>query len=67
MQLRRRVPVVTVVIDSPDRIGAAFEIVDRITRHIGLVTSELVPGAVQVERGSGPGQVRLASPGVDAS
>ena len=67
MQLRRRVPVVTVAIDSPDRIGATFEIVDRITHHTGLVTSELVPAAVQVERGSGRGQVRLASPGVDAA
>jgi PII-like signaling protein len=41
-QLRRRVPVVTVIIDAPERIGQAFAIVDRVTRETGLVTSELV-------------------------
>ncbi|HEX6712357.1 MAG TPA: DUF190 domain-containing protein [Thermoleophilaceae bacterium] len=42
-QLRRRVPVVTVIVDAPDRIARWFEIVDELTTETGLVTSELVP------------------------
>ena len=38
-QLRRRVPVVTVVVDTPQRIARWFEIV----KDAGLVTSEIVP------------------------
>ena len=41
-QLRRRVPVVTVVIDRPDRTQRWFEIVDELTAEAGLVTSEMV-------------------------
>ena len=43
LQLGRRVPVVTVVLDRPERIEAAFAVVDGLTREQGLVTSELVP------------------------
>jgi PII-like signaling protein len=35
--------VVTIVIDSPERIAAAFAIVDELTAEQGLVTSEAVP------------------------
>ena len=42
-QLRRRVPVVTVVIDSTARIGEWFAIADELTAETGLVTSERVP------------------------
>ncbi len=42
-QLRRRVPVVTVIVDRPERIRRWFEIVDRLTAQTGLVTSEMVP------------------------
>jgi PII-like signaling protein len=42
-QLRRRVPVVTVVVDTPDRIAQWFEIADELTAATGLVTSEMVP------------------------
>jgi PII-like signaling protein len=45
-QLRRRVPVVTVVVDAPDRIARWFEIVDELTAETGLVTSELVPAQI---------------------
>jgi PII-like signaling protein len=41
-QLRRRVPVVTVIVDSPDRTRRWFEIVDELTQATGLVTSEAV-------------------------
>jgi PII-like signaling protein len=43
LSIRRHVPVVTVVIDTPSRVGTLFEIVDELTREQGLVTSELVP------------------------
>jgi PII-like signaling protein len=42
-QLRRRVPVVTVIIDTPERIQRWFEIVDEVTSATGLVTNEMVP------------------------
>jgi PII-like signaling protein len=42
-QLRRRVPVLTVIVDAPDRIRRWFSIVDEMTDETGLVTSELVP------------------------
>jgi PII-like signaling protein len=43
LQLRRNVPLVTIVIDEPERIAAAFPTVDELTRERGLVTAELVP------------------------
>lgn len=43
LQLHRHVPTVTVVIDSEQRIAAAFEIIDDVTSERGLITSELVP------------------------
>ena len=54
-QLRRRVPVVTIVIDTPARIRDWFSIVDELTDETGLVTSEMVPAfhatAPDTERG----------------
>jgi PII-like signaling protein len=54
-QLRRRVPVVTVVVDTPARIRELFAVVDEITDATGLVTSEIVPA----QRAGG---MRLAAP-----
>lgn len=42
-QLGRRVPVLTVVIDSPERIAASFAVVDELTARHGVVTSEMIP------------------------
>jgi PII-like signaling protein len=42
-QLRRRVPIVTVIVDTPERIRQWFELVDGLTDETGLVTSEMVP------------------------
>jgi PII-like signaling protein len=42
-QLRRRVPVLTLVVDTPARARAWFGILDRLTDETGLVTSEVVP------------------------
>ena len=49
--LRRHVPVVTVVVDEPDRIARWFQIADEVTGDEGLITCELVPAL----RASGPG------------
>ncbi|RDH79595.1 DUF190 domain-containing protein [Mycolicibacterium moriokaense] len=60
LQLARRVPVTTIVVDSPDRIAASFEIIDDITREQGLVTSELVPALVSIDGGDRRGGTDLA-------
>jgi PII-like signaling protein len=49
-QLQRRVPVLTVVVDTPARIREWFAIIDALTDETGLVTSEMVPAF----RASGP-------------
>jgi PII-like signaling protein len=43
LSLRRHVPASTIVIDTPERIGAWFAIIDELTDRGGVVTSELVP------------------------
>jgi PII-like signaling protein len=48
-QRSRRVPVTTIVVDTPARIAAGFPIVDELTAEHGLVTSELVPALVAVD------------------
>jgi PII-like signaling protein len=61
LQLRRRVPVVTIVVDRPDRIAESFRIVDEMTDQAGLVTSEMVPATTAVtEDGPSHGGLRLA-------
>jgi PII-like signaling protein len=61
-QLRRRVPVVTVIVDTPERIQKWFAVVDELTAETGLVTSEIVPAF----RATGPtlehGGLTLAEP-----
>jgi len=41
--VRRHVPVVTTVLDTPSNSRRWFEVVDEMTRETGLVTCELVP------------------------
>jgi PII-like signaling protein len=43
LHLGHHVPAVTTVLDTPERIPAAFAIVDELTAERGLVTSETVP------------------------
>lgn len=50
-QLRRRVPTVTVIVDTPERTRGWFDLVDELTAETGLVTSEMVPAL----RIAGPG------------
>jgi PII-like signaling protein len=53
LALRRHVPVVSTVIESPERVDLAFDIVDELTRDTGLVTSELVPALADLGDGGG--------------
>jgi PII-like signaling protein len=54
-QLRRRVPVLSVIVDTPERIRDWYAVVDDLTDETGLVTSEMVPAfratAPELERG----------------
>ncbi len=61
LQLRRHVPVVTIVVDTPERIAQSFEIVDELTDQAGLVTSEMVPAMASLNEGERQrGGLRLA-------
>jgi PII-like signaling protein len=54
LQLGRHVPTVSVVIDAPERIEAAFDIIDDLTSDRGLVTSEAVPAIRPIGRAQPP-------------
>jgi PII-like signaling protein len=45
LQLRRRVPAVTVIVDTPEGIARSYAIVERATKRDGLVTSEAIRAA----------------------
>jgi PII-like signaling protein len=51
LQLRRRVPVVVISVDTPERSRRSYEVIDALTDADGLVLSERVPAF----RASGPG------------
>ncbi len=59
-QLRRHVPVVTIVIDTPERIARSFQIIDELTSEQGLVTSEMVPAMTAMSKAESRGGLRLA-------
>jgi len=61
-QVRRRVPVATILVDRPERIARAFPIIDAITSEHGLVTSETVPAAQAMSAERTRGGLRLAVP-----
>lgn len=61
-QLGRQVPVTTIVVDSPDRIAATFDIVDPLTAGHGLVSVESVPSATTVDSGYRSGSTDLGQP-----
>jgi PII-like signaling protein len=58
LSLGRRVPVLTVVVDTPTRIRRWFGIVDELTDETGLVTCEMVPAFHARSR---RGDLRLSS------
>ncbi len=49
--IARHVPVLTMLLDTPENMARWFEIVDEMTGETGLVTSEIVPAL----RAAGPG------------
>jgi PII-like signaling protein len=51
LALRRRVPVLTVLVDRPAQMHPWYQIIDDLTDQTGLVTSEIVPAF----RATGPG------------
>jgi PII-like signaling protein len=59
-QLTRRVPVVTIIIDTPEWISRSFEIVHELTAEHGVVTSEMVPAAMSIAGPDRVGDTRLA-------
>lgn len=60
LSLQRRVPVLTVIVDTPENIRSWFQVVDELTTETGLVTSELVPAARAVGPDIRRGTLRLA-------
>jgi PII-like signaling protein len=62
LAIRRHVPVVTSIVDTPERIQRAFEVVDELTSETGLVTSELVPALRAPHAHGSSGGLDLASP-----
>lgn len=48
-QLVRKVPLMTIVVDTPDAIARSFTIIDELTARHGLVTSEMVPAAMSLD------------------
>lgn len=60
LSLRRRVPVLTVIVDAPERIERAFAVVDELTDETGLVTCERVPALRATGPGFARGGLRLA-------
>ena len=59
-QLGRRVPVLTVVVDSPERIAESFTAVDELTAEHGVVSSEMVPAVATVSGRDRHGGLGLA-------
>jgi PII-like signaling protein len=59
--LRRHVPALTVVVDTPEHVKRLWPIVDELTAETGLVTSEIVPAARAAAPGHVAGGLRLAA------
>lgn len=60
LQLGRKVPVTTIVVDTPEHIAQAFDIVDELTTTHGLVTTEMVPALASFEESGHSGRPHLA-------
>ncbi|MGB6209229.1 DUF190 domain-containing protein [Mycobacterium sp.] len=59
-QLTRHVPVVTIIIDTPEWIERSFDIVHELTADHGVVTSEMLPAVVSIAGTERDGDTRLA-------
>ena len=52
--------VISIVVDTPDRIARSFDIVDQVTGGHGLVTCEMVPALLVLDGGRREGSTDLA-------
>lgn len=59
-QYGRRVPVTTMVIDTPEVIAQCFDLIDEVTGRHGLVTSEMVPALLLLDGDVRQGTTDLA-------
>ncbi|MEZ0350941.1 DUF190 domain-containing protein [Mycobacterium sp. pR1184] len=59
-QVARRVPVTTIIVDTPESIARSFDIVDELTGRHGLVTSEMVPAVLSLDETQRRGDISLA-------
>jgi PII-like signaling protein len=59
-QLSRRVPVVTIIVDTPEWIARSFDVVHELTAEHGVVTSEMVPAVVSINGPDRDGGIDLA-------
>lgn len=59
-QIARKVPVTTIIVDTPESIARSFDIVDELTTGHGLVTSEMVPAALSLNESLRLGDIALA-------
>jgi PII-like signaling protein len=59
-QIARRLPITTIIVDTPDSIARSFDIVDELTGRHGLVTSEMVPAALSLDETQRLGDITLA-------
>ncbi len=48
VQLVRKVPVVTIIVDAPASIARSFQVVNELTADHGVVTCEMVPAALSI-------------------
>jgi len=62
LSLTRRAPLLTVVIDTPERVARWFEIADEMTPVTGLITCEVVPALRAAAPGALRGGLVLAAP-----
>ncbi|WP_061004652.1 DUF190 domain-containing protein [Mycolicibacterium mucogenicum] len=58
-QLGRQVPVTTIVVDTPENISTAFDLIDEVTADHGVVTCERVPALVSIDNGNRDGGTSL--------
>lgn len=58
--VRRRVPAVTIIVDTPAQIARLYPVIDAITAETGLITSEFVPALRAAGPGIAHGGLRLA-------
>lgn len=60
LQLVRKVPVVTIIVDTPESIARSFRVVDELRAEHGVVTCEMVPAALSINGSARRGNLQPA-------